>query len=71
MRLSSFLLCMDWRKNMKKKKIKEMTMEEYRVYNRQNQANYRKRQKDTIARLKAENERLQAELKEIRGGVSA
>ena len=35
------------------------------------QQRYRKRQKDTIARLRAENEKLRAELKEIKGGVSA
>ena len=54
-----------------KKGPSKMTKEEYREYNRLVQQRYRKRQKDTIARLRAENEKLRAELKEIKGGVGA
>lgn len=48
-----------------------MTKEEYREYNRLVQQRYRKRQKDTIARLREENKRLRAELKKIKGGEIA
>lgn len=54
-----------------KKGPSQMTKEEYREYNRLVQQRYRKRQKDTIARLRAENERLRAELKAMKGGVGA
>ncbi|GEM_PF-5311210 len=53
------------------KKLKDMTKEEYREYNKLIQRRFRQRQKDTIARLKEENERLQAELEAIKGGVGA
>lgn len=54
-----------------KKGPSQMTKEEYREYNRLVQQRYRKRQKDTIAKLRAENERLRAELKAMKGGVGA